>query len=130
MTQGLIRRAVIIAAVAAVLTPAAASAQTQPPRKPDLADAVAGTYHGDVISDSQGSSRSNVTLTVTRVGKNTVEVTSSYKRLPVIQVPLEKAMDKILASGGDSTFLYDPAKSPPGLDVSFHNEVSWSGAKR
>lgn len=124
------RRALIAIAALALMAPWAASAQSQPPRKPDLADAVAGTYHGDVISDSKGSSRSNVTLTVTRVGKNRVEVTSSYARLPVIQVPLERAMDKILASGGDSTFLYDPAKSPAGLDVSFHNEVSWSGAKR
>lgn len=124
------RRALVAAGVLALLAPLAVQAQTQPPRKPDLADAVAGTYHGDVISDSQGSSRSNVTLTVTRIGKNTVEVTSSYGRLPVIRVPLEKAMDKILAASGDSTFLYDPAKSPPGLDVSFRNEVSWSGAKR
>ena len=113
---------------AALMTASAASAQ--PERKPDLGDAAAGTYYGDVISDSKGSSRSGVTLTVTRVGKNLVSVTSDYPRLPQVTVPLEKAMDKILAASGDTTFLLDPSKSPPGLDVSFHNEVSWSGAKR
>ncbi len=62
------RRAALLGAMA-MLAAGAAQAQTKE-RKPDLADAVAGTYHGDVISDSKGSSRSNVTLTVTRTGPN------------------------------------------------------------
>lgn len=99
-------------------------------RKPDLGDVVEGSYFGDVISDSEGSSRSEVTLTVTRIDRNKVRITSDYPRLPVVEVALEKAMDKILAASGDTTFLYDPAKSPAGLDVSFHNVVSWSGARR
>lgn len=117
---------------AALLAPLAAAAQAGDPpnREPDLGDVAAGTYYGDVISDSKGSSRSGVTLTVTRVGRNLVSVSSDYARLPKVTVPLEKAMDKILAASGDTTFLLDPSKSPPGLDVSFHNEVSWSGVKR
>ena len=55
------RRAAALGVAAAML--AAGAADAQPQRKPDLADAVAGTYAGDVISDSKGSSRSNVTLT-------------------------------------------------------------------
>ncbi len=46
------------------LLPIGAQAQPAPPvRKPDLADAAAGTFVGDVISDSKGSSKSDVTLT-------------------------------------------------------------------
>ena len=103
-------------------------AQAQPQRKPDLADAVAGTYAGDVISHSRRSSRSDVTLTVTRTGPNTVQVTSDYPRLPVITVPLTTAMNTIQAARGDSVFLYDRDKKQ--LDVSFHMEVSWSGVRR
>ena len=99
-------------------------------RQPDLADAVAGQYFGDVISDSKGSSRSDVTLTVAKAGKNRVRVTSDYARLPAVEVALEKAMDKIMNADGSTVFLFDSAKSPPKLDVSFHNEVSWSGEKQ
>jgi hypothetical protein len=100
------------------------------PRKPDLADAVEGAYFGDVISDSQGSSKNDVTITVRRVGRNLVEITSDYPRLPVVSVHLTSAMGRILNASGDTTFLYDRSKSPPHLDVSFHQEVSWSGERR
>ncbi len=99
-------------------------------RKPDLGDAAEGTYEGDVISDSKGSSKSGVTLTVTRIGKNLVRVTSDYPRLPVVEVPLTLAMGKVLQARGDSVFLLDRAHSPHKLDVSFHSEVSWSGLRR
>lgn len=113
---------------AAMALLAAGAAAAQPQRKPDLADAVAGTYAGDVISDSKGSSRSNVTLTVTRTGPNTVSVTSDYQRLPSITVPLTAAMNTIQQARGDSVFLYDRGKKQ--LDVSFNMEVSWSGARQ
>ena len=120
------RRAAVLGGVALML---AGAANAQPKeRKPDLADAVAGTYHGDVISDSKGSSRSNVTVTVTRTGPNTVSVTSDYKRLPAITVPLTTAMSTIQQARGDSVFLYDRGKK--SLDVSFLNEVSWSGFRQ
>ena len=119
-----LRRAGVALAVALVAGPAFAQAQ----RKPDLADAVAGTYAGDVISDSKGSSRSNVTLTVTRTGPNTVQVTSNYSRLPTITVPLTTAMNTIQQARGDSVFLYDRGKK--SLDVSFNMEVSWSGVRQ
>lgn len=92
-------------------------------RKPDLADAVAGDYHGDVISDSQGSGHDDVSLTLTRVGPNEVSISSDYPRLPVVTVRLERAMSQIVNRGGDTAFVYNAGK----LDVSFHNEVSWSG---
>ncbi|MFO1435730.1 MAG: hypothetical protein U1F34_05010 [Gammaproteobacteria bacterium] len=100
-------------------------------RKPDLGDAAQGTYFGDVISDSQGSSKSEVTLTITRIAKNKVRIDSDYPRLPVVEVALTSAMGKILNGGsGNTSFVLDPEKSPAGLDVSFNNEVSWSGVKQ
>jgi len=109
---------------------ATAGAQTSPERKPDLGDVAEGSYFGDVISDSKGSSRNDVTLTVKRIGVNRVRITSDYPRLPEVDVPLQRAMDKIVQSRGDSVFLYDWAKQPAHLDVTFHGEVSWSGTKR
>lgn len=97
------------------------------PHKPDLADALAGSWSGDVISDSQGSGRPGVTLTLTRVGPNTVRIDSDYPRLPVITVPLEKAMSSIVNRTGDTAFAFDGRSGK--LDVSFHNQVSWSGRK-
>jgi hypothetical protein len=114
---------------ASLLPAIGANAQTDPARrKPDLADAAEGVYMGDVISDSKGSSKSDVTLTVTRIAKDIVRVTSDYPRLPVVEVPLTRAMGKILQQRGDTVFLLDPTQAR--LDVSFMNEVSWAGTKR
>lgn len=116
----------------AVLLPAfTADAQSDSPqRKPDLADVAQGTYFGDVISDSQGSSQSDVSVSVTRIGKNLVRITSDYARLPTVQVPLMQAMGRILNASGTTTFFLDRSKSPVRLDVSFNNEVSWAGARQ
>ncbi len=99
-------------------------------RSPDLGDVAEGRYFGDVISDSKGSSRGDVTLTVSRIGLNRVRITSDYPRLPVVEVPLQRALDTIVQSRGDTAFVYDWSKKPPKLDVSFLNEVSWSGSKQ
>ncbi len=106
----------------------AAPGKTAP--KSDLATQLSGTWFGDVISDSQGSSRSDVTLTITRVGPNRISISSDYPRLPVIEVPIGRVMAVIMQQSGNSVFLYDPTKSPPRLDVSFNNEVSWSGTRQ
>jgi hypothetical protein len=124
------RRALALG-LAVLMLPLGAQAQAPAPkRKPDLGDAAQGVYSGDVISDSKGSSQSGVTLTVTRVGANLVRVTSDYDRLPEVTVPLTRAMGKILQARGNSVFLLDRAKDPPGLDVTFNGEVSWSGFKQ
>lgn len=122
---------VMLVCAAALVPAGAADAQgVAPKRKPDLADVAEGSYFGDVISDSKGSSRSGVGLTVTRIGKNLVRVTSDYPRLPAVEVPLTQAMGKILNARGDTTFLLDRSKSPVRLDVSFMNEVSWAGDRQ
>ncbi len=112
-----------LAAAALLAGGTAALAKTHAARKPDLADAVAGQYHGDVVSDPQGTAHPDVTLTLTRVGPNTVSIASDYARLPAITVRLERAMSQIVNRGGASAFVYNAGK----LDVSFNNQVSWSG---
>ena len=73
----------------------------------DLAAQVAGTYVGDVISDARGSSRSGVTITVTRVGPNQVEVSSSYRRIPTVRIRIQQAMSAIVQAGADHVFLIE-----------------------
>ncbi len=99
-------------------------------RKLDLADAAQGTYAGNVISDSKGATKNDVTLTVTRIGENRVRITSDYPRLPTVEVGLTLAMGKILSGKGDTAFVLDRSAKPAKLDVSFHQEVSWSGTRR
>lgn len=124
------RHASVFAVSLAMLLPAgAALAETPkaaPARQADLADRVAGTYKGDVISDARGSSRNGVTITVTRTGPNRVEVKSDYPRIPTVTIALEKAMDAILAASGPSVFLLDTVRSPERLDLTI-DDASWSG---
>lgn len=99
--------------------------------KPDLADAVIGTYHGDVISDSRGSSKPNVTITITKKSPSSVQVTSDYPRLGTVIVPLEAMYNRmILAASGKATFVYDPTKRPIKLDYSPDGTVSYAGYKQ
>jgi hypothetical protein len=56
-----------------------------------------------------------------------LRITSSDARLPVVEVPLTRAMGKVVQAHGDTTYVYDPASGH--LDVSFHNEASWSGSR-
>lgn len=105
-----------------------ATAADPPKPRPDLADIAAGTYDGDVISDARGSSHSGVRLTVVKTGPNTVQVTSSYRRLPPFSTRLTRAMNTIQHSGGPGVFLLDLSKRPFGLDVTI-DDASWSGTR-
>lgn len=97
--------------------------------KQDLADAAQGTFEGDVISDARGSSQSGVSITVTKTGPNTVEVTSDYDRLPTFTVKLTRAMHTIQQKSGDAVFLLDQSKSPETLMVTV-DDASWAGERR
>lgn len=123
----------LIAATSLALSLPAGAALAEPPKavpahKADLADRVAGTYKGDVISDARGSSRNNVTITVTRTGPNKVEIKSDYPRIPTVTIPLEQAMDAILAASGPYVFLLDTVRSPDRLDLTI-DDASWSGTR-
>lgn len=123
-------RTLIVATSLALSLPSGA-ALAEPPKavpahKADLADRVAGTYKGNVVSDARGSSRNNVAITVTRTGPNKVEIKSDYPRIPTVTIPLEQAMDAILAASGPSVFLVDTVRSPDRLDLTI-DDASWSG---
>ena len=125
----MLRTLVLTASLALLLPAGAALAETPkaaPAHKPDLADRVAGIYKGDIISDARGSSKDGVTITVTRTGPNKVEIKSDYPRIPTVTIPLEQAMDAILAASGPSVFLVDTVRSPDRLDLTI-DDASWSG---
>jgi hypothetical protein len=96
----------------------------------ELADLVAGTYYGDVVSDSKGSSRSDIIVTITKVDQRTVSVASDYPRLGTIKVKLTRIGNKILNASGDTTLLLDLEKKPPRLDYTPHGEVAYAGNKQ
>lgn len=107
-------------------------ATNQPTPRPDLADAVAGTYAGDVTSDSRGSSKNDVTLTVSKTAPNTVQVTSDYARLGTVTFALERMSNQMILAAGNTkaTFVYDPSKSPVRLDYSPDGTVAYAGNKQ
>ena len=104
--------------VLACAPPALAQPKPETSAQPaDLASFAAGTYAGDVISDARGSSRSDVTITVRRVGANLVEVSSSYARIPTVRIQLTQAMSSIIADGGDHVFLINRDDDPDALSL-------------
>ena len=110
--------ALLAAAVLAIPAAPAAAAEVIPRRKPDLADVAHGTYNGAVVADTRGGSRSDVTITVKRVGKNLVEISSDYDRIPTVQIALSRAMDAILAAKPGNGFLIEQGKDARRLDLS------------
>ena len=112
--------------------PLATFANNQPTTRPDLADTVAGTYAGDVTSDSRGSSKSDVTLTVSKTAPNTIQVTSDYARLGTVTFALERMSNQMILAAGNTkaTFVYDPSKSPVRLDYSPDGTVAYVGNKQ
>ncbi|ATY31153.1 hypothetical protein [Sphingomonas psychrotolerans] len=108
----------LLATVAVTATSFASAASQTAQRKPDLADIAAGTYEGAVVADTRGGSQSDVTITVKRVAKNVVEVSSDYDRVPTVRIGLTRAMDAILAARPGNGFLIEQAKDPRRLDLS------------
>lgn len=107
----------LAAPLLAVAMPTPIEAQ-QAPRKPDLADTVSGPYEGSVVADTRGGSQSDVTITVRRISKNTVEVSSDYARVPTVTIGLTRASDAILNARGPNNFLIQQGRDPWRLDLS------------
>lgn len=122
-----------IAALLSLLLPVAqapaAYSQSAASRRADLADEVAGTYAGDVISDARGSSQSGVTVTIRRVGPNLVEVRADYARIPTVRIPLTQAMNAIVQAGGDHVFVINRDVDPRRLDLTI-DDASLSLSKQ
>jgi len=95
----------------------------------ELADLVVGTYRGSINSDAKGSSRKDVLVTVTRVGRTKVRVTSDNQRIGTFEVDLTRIGDSLFNVGGDSTFIAYTEKNPPELALTARGEVSYGGRK-
>lgn len=95
----------------------------------DLADLASGVYRGEVTADAKGSSRSDVTVTVTRVSPRRVRITSDYERLDPVEVELTRVGDGIQSVGADTSFDLELTKQPPALYYSPHGDVAYNGHK-
>jgi hypothetical protein len=95
-----------------------------------LADLVAGSYLGNVMADSKGSSRSDIDVTVTKLDRSTVRVTSDYRRVGTVELKLTRVGNKILAADGDSPFIVDLERNPPTLNFNPRNELAYAGTRR
>jgi len=95
----------------------------------DLADLVAGVYHGDVVSDAKGGSVSDVTLTITRLSQRKVRVSSDYKRLGVTEIELNRVGNTIQSIGGRSLLLLEMDKNPPRLSFNPDGNVAYVGQR-
>ena len=112
------RRSFCLAALLSMAMAPVAATLAQPGEQShpaDLADFAAGTYHGDVISDARGASRSGVTVVVRKVAPNEVEVSSDYTRIPTVRIRLTQAMSSVIADGADYVFLIDRERDPNEL---------------
>ncbi|MDQ8020244.1 MAG: toll/interleukin-1 receptor domain-containing protein [Moraxellaceae bacterium] len=109
--------------------PAPAPTPSAEPGQADevLADLVVGRYAGDVMSDSQGSSRNGVVVTVTKLDASTVRVTSPYARIGSLDIPLEKVAGNVVNAGGDSLFMVELSRQPPTLSLNPRGELAYSG---
>jgi hypothetical protein len=96
----------------------------------ELASLVAGTFYGDVISDSKGSSRSDIAVTIDRIDSNNVRVTSDYPRIGIVEIALTRTGNKVVNSGGDTPFVVDLDRNPLTLAVDPHGEIAYRGTKQ
>ncbi len=103
-----------------------------PKRKPDLGDTAQGTYRGEIISDSRGTSSepgASVTVTIERIGVNRVRVTTDTPQLPGAEIRLTSAMGRVMQASGNHTLLLDPTQRPMKIDYSWEQTVSFSGSR-
>jgi hypothetical protein len=96
----------------------------------DLAGLAAGVYRGDVVSDARGSSRSEVTVTVTQVGRRKIRITSDYPRLGVAELELDRVGQTLQGAGASALFLLELEKDPPQLHYNPNGEVAYVGQRR
>lgn len=96
----------------------------------ELADLVVGNYHGEVISDSKGSSRSDIAVTVVKIDRLTVRVVSDYQRIGTVEIALTRTGNQIINAGGATPFVVDLDRNPPTLLLNPRNEVAYSGDKQ
>jgi len=105
-------------------------AKNPPEEVGELAELVIGNYHGDVIADSKGSSRSDIVVTVAKIDRSKVRIASDYQRMGTIEIALTRTGNQIINAGGDTTFMVDLDRSPPTLVLDPHGEIAYRGNKQ
>lgn len=95
-----------------------------------LAEAVAGTYLGEVVSDSKGSSRSHIGVTLQVLAANRVRASSAYERIGSVEIELTQIGTQVLSVGGDSTLIVDLAATPPTLALNPRGELAFQGVRQ
>lgn len=82
------------------------------------------------MADSKGSSRSNIDVTITKLDRYTVRVTSDYYRFGTVDVRLKRIDNKIFNDGGDSVFEVDLDQNPATLAFNPRMELAYGGTKQ
>ena len=91
---------------------------------------MAGTYLGAVVSDSKGSSRSDISVTLQALASNRVRASSSYQRIGSVDIELTQIGAQVLSVGGDSTLIVDLGVTPPTLLLNPRGELAFHGARQ
>jgi hypothetical protein len=103
---------------------------TETHERAELADLVTGTYFGAVSADSKGPSQSDVTVTITKVNKRRVRITSDYARLDMVEVDLTRSGDNLIMGGnGPAVLLLYLDRHPPQLTYN-PGDVAYGGEKQ
>src|SRR5262249_47261793 len=89
----------------------------------------AGTYLGNIHSDSKGSSQSDVFVTVTRIDRTKVRVASDNQRIGTFEVDLTRIGENLFNVGGESSLIAYTQKNAPELTLTARGEVSYGGTK-
>ena len=96
----------------------------------ELADLVIGNYHGEVIADSKGSSRSDIAVTVAKIDRLKVRVASDYQRIGTVEITLTRTGNQIINAGGDTPFVVDLDPNPATLLLDPRGEIAYRGTKQ
>lgn len=83
-----------------------------------------------MISDSKGSSQSDISVTINRIDSNNVRVTSDYQRIVIVEIAITRTGNKIVNSGGDTPFVVDLDRNPLTLAVDLRGEIAYRGTKQ
>jgi hypothetical protein len=92
-----------------------------------LAASVVGTYLGDVIADSKGSSRRQVVVSVTPLDDGKVRIASSYERIGSVDVELQQVGDTITNTGAEHVLRVLLSAKPRAIEWNPHHELAYAG---
>lgn len=113
-----------------LIAPIPSRAANEGGARAELADLIAGVYYGDVVADARGSSLSDVTVTITKLDKRRVRVTSDYDRLGAVEVDLSRVGDTIRSVGGGASLLIEREEDRLHLSYNPDGTVAYHGQKQ